>query len=297
MAQSLSASSGDYTCSRPSLLGRLVQSGGWFLVLLPTLAFFLVFFIYPLLYIVERSAPEWSFSNYTRIFSTWLYARVILSTFKTALIVSFVCLVMGYAYAYALVKAKGLVLGVLSVALLLPFWVSVLLRTFSWLVLLQDSGLINRVLLGLGIVDTPVSLIRNQLGVVIGMSNLLLPYMVMPLATVMRGVDSNIIAAARISGASSLRTFFRVYLPMTMPGVLSGFVLTMTLSMGFYITPAVLGGSRNVMIAQLIADQINQQVNFTFSSALAVVLIVFSSLAFGTFGILVRIAKRKVGEA
>ncbi|CDX35475.1 Binding-protein-dependent transport systems inner membrane component (fragment) [Mesorhizobium plurifarium] len=171
------------------------------------------------------------------------------------------------------------------------------LRTFAWLVLLQDTGLVNQMLIGLGLIDAPISLIRNQFGVVVGMSNILLPYMVLPLVAVMRGIDPNLMRAATISGASPLRSFFRVYLPLTLPGILSGTVLTMTLSLGFYITPAVLGGSGNVMIAQLIADQINQQVNFAFSSALAVALIIFSSVAFGAFALLLSVSKKKIAGA
>lgn len=276
---------------RDTLRRRLAEAN-WFLLVLPALAFLSIFFLYPLIDIVMRSLNGGS-TNYERIFSTSLYIRVVATTFEMGLLVTAACLVIGYAYAYALSATNGSLLAFLTVALLLPFWVSVLLRTFAWLVLLQNTGLINSALVGLGIIDTPVQLLRNKFGIAVGMVNILLPYMVLPLLSVMKGIDPRLIAAARISGASYLRCFFRIYLPLTVPGIISGSVLVMTLSLGFYIVPAVLGGGRDTMIAQLIADQITKQVNFNFSSALAVTLIIFTALVFTLFGLSLRMAKKR----
>ena len=277
----------------PGKLRRALAEANWFLLVLPALAFLSIFFLYPLIDIVMRSF-EGGTANYERIFSTTLYIRVLIATFEMALIVTAACLVIGYAYAYALSATKGTLQAFLTVALLLPFWVSVLLRTFAWLVLLQNTGLVNQVLMGLGLTDMPVQLLRNKFGIAVGMVNILLPYMVLPLLSVMKGIDPRLISAARISGASYLRCFFRIYLPLTLPGIISGSVLVMTLSLGFYIVPAVLGGSRDTMIAQLIADQITKQVNFSFSSALAMTLIIFTALVFILFGLSLRMAKKRM---
>lgn len=271
---------------------RRLADANWFLLVLPALAFLSIFFLYPLIDIVMRSFNGGT-ANYERIFSTSLYIRVVVTTFQMGLIVTLACLVIGYAYAYALSATRGALLAFLTVALLLPFWVSVLLRTFAWLVLLQNTGLINNALMTLGIIDAPVQLLRNKFGIAVGMVNILLPYMVLPLLSVMKGIDPRLIAAARISGASYLRCFFRIYLPLTVPGIISGSVLVMTLSLGFYIVPAVLGGGRDTMIAQLIADQINKQFNFNFSSALAVTLIVFTALVFALFALSLHMAKKR----
>jgi putative spermidine/putrescine transport system permease protein len=176
---------------------------------------------------------------------------------------------------------------ILSIALLLPFWVSLLLRTFSWLILLQDTGLINVILLRIGLISEPLHLIRNQIGVLVGMTHILLPYAVLPIYAVMRKVDPRLMEAATICGSSRLRAFVRVYLPLSMPGVLAAGLLTFTLALGFYITPALLGGARDVMIGQLIAAQVTEQLNFGFAAVLSVVLLAATAAAFGIAGITV----------
>lgn len=278
---------------RGGLLRRMARAN-WLLLALPALAFFSIFFVYPLIDIAMRSL-QGGVVNYERIFGTTLYVRVVMTTFEMALIVTVCCLVIGYAYAYALSATGGYLQVFLTLALLLPFWVSVLLRTFAWLVLLQNTGLINQGLLALGLIDAPFQLVRNKFGIAVGMVNILLPYMVLPILSVMKGIDPKLMLAARISGASYLRCFFRVYLPLTLPGIISGCVLVMTLSLGFYIVPAVLGGGRDTMIAQLIADQITRQVNFSFSSALAVTLMLFTGVVFALFALSLRLAKKRLG--
>lgn len=258
-------------------------------LLLPAIAFLAVFFAYPLVDIVLRSFPDASLSLYSRIFSSTVYIRVIGETFKTSAVVMLACLLLGYPYAYAMAHSGRRVFIVLTVALLLPFWVSLLLRTFSWLILLQDTGLINSVLMALGLTDSPVPLIRNQIGVIVGMAHILLPYAVLPLYAVMRKIDDRLMEASSICGAGATRSFFRVYLPLSLPGVYAAALLTFTLSLGFYITPALLGGPRDTMIAQLIAVQVGEQLNFGMASALAIVLLVLTAAAFGLFGLVMKI--------
>jgi ABC-type spermidine/putrescine transport system permease subunit I len=167
----------------------------------------------------------------------------------------------------------------LSLALLLPFWSSLLVRSFAWMTLLQDTGVINRALLALGVVDEPIELIRNSLGVTIGMTHIMLPYMVLPLYAVMARIDLSLSEAAGSLGASPLRGFRRVFLPLSVPGLAAGALLVFVLCLGFYITPALLGGAEDVLIGQLIADQVAINVRFGFASAIGIVLLVLTLLA------------------
>lgn len=257
-----------------------------FWLLAPSILTLLCFFVYPLAYIVGRSLPSGSLKYYEEIVQTPVYLKVIGLTFQTSLLVSAICLILGYPYAFAMSCARGATLIVLSIALLLPFWVSFLLRSFSWMILLQDSGPINKLLIRLGLITSPIPLIRNTVGVTIGMSHILLPYAVLPIYAVMRRIDLTLIDAASISGARPLRTFWRVYFPLTLPGVYAAMVLCFTLALGFYITPALLGGPRNTLIGQLIADQIGDQLDFAAGSAMAVVLLILTAASFGMFGVL-----------
>ncbi|MBX6321516.1 MAG: ABC transporter permease [Rhodospirillaceae bacterium] len=259
---------------------------------MPAAAFLAAFFVYPLIDIALRSFPDASVSFYRRIFTSNLYLRVIGETFRTAGLVTVICLLLAYPYAYAMAHARRYVLVVLAIALLLPFWVSLLLRSFSWLILLQDTGVINRVLMSLGVIDAPLRLIRTQVGVVIGMVHILLPYAVLPIYAVMRRIDNRLMEASAICGAGRARGFVRVYFPLSLPGVGAAALLTFTLSLGFYITPAMLGGPRDTMIAQLIAVQVSEQLNFGMGSALAVVLLLLTGAAFGLFGAVTRIGAR-----
>jgi putative spermidine/putrescine transport system permease protein len=273
----------------------IASNGRWLFLLLPTLLFVLAFFVYPLAYVASRSVSGLSFENYVLIFTTPVYLRVILLTFQTSSIVTIICLLIAYPYAYAMTRAGPVGLAALSIALLLPFWVSLLLRSFAWMILLQDTGLINRMLIEAGLNSHPVSLIRNPLGVSIGMTHILLPYVVLPLYAVMRRIDPRLMEAASISGARPARQFFRVFFPLSLPGVYAGALLAFTLGLGFYITPALLGGARDTMIGQLIAAQVSEQLNFGMGSAMAVVLLALTALAFAGFGVLLRFGRSAKG--
>jgi putative spermidine/putrescine transport system permease protein len=161
----------------------------------------------------------------------------------------------------------------LLIAVLLPFWSSLLVRTFAWQVLLRDTGVINRFLLDLGLISEPLTLIRTTGGVIIGMSHILLPFMVLPMYAVMRRIDPEYGRAAANLGASPLSAFLRIFLPLSLPGVLAGSLLVFVLALGFYITPALLGGLRDQMISQLIVQQIQQRLDWGFGTAMSVLLV------------------------
>lgn len=271
-----------------------------FWLIVPSVLFLAFFFVFPLLKLVAISLPDGSLEYYHQIFTTPLFLRVIGETFRVSLIVTVVTVAIAYPYAYAMAHGGRAVLLVLTIALLIPFWVSLLLRSFSWIVLLQNSGLVNDFLIATGLIDRPLRLIRTPMGVIIGMVHILLPYAVLPLYTVMKKIDLRLMEASSICGASWLRGFARVYFPLSLPGVMASAILAFTLALGFYITPALLGSPRDMMIAQMIAGQFNEQLNFGLGAALAVVLMVLTGVAFGLFGAVraaLQMRGRRTGEA
>jgi len=269
-----------------------------FWLIAPSILFLAFFFVFPLLKLVAISLPDGSVEYYRQIFTTPIFLRVIGETFRVSLIVTVVTVAVAYPYAFAMAHGGRAALLVLTVALLIPFWVSLLLRSFSWIVLLQNTGLINDFLIATGLIDRPIRLIRTPLGVIIGMVHILLPYAVLPLYTVMKKIDLRLMEASSICGASWLRGFARVYFPLSLPGVMASAILAFTLALGFYITPALLGSPRDMMIAQMIAGQFNEQLNFGLGAALAVVLMVLTALAFGLFGAArSALGMRRKGEA
>jgi ABC-type spermidine/putrescine transport system permease subunit I len=164
------------------------------------------------------------------------------------------------------------VAGLLLIAVLLPFWSSLLVRTYAWQVILRDTGIINSFLVDVGVIDEPIPLIRTTLGVLLGMSQVLLPFMVLPIYAVMRRIDPELPRAAANLGASPFAAFRRVFLPLSMPGVIAGSLLVFVLALGFYITPALLGSPRDTMISQFIASAVQQRLDWGIGSTMAVIL-------------------------
>ena len=248
----------------------------WALLVLPAAAFLAVFFLVPLIEMSARSVTEpagTGLSNYARFFEQEAYVRVLANTFWIAILTTAVCLAIGFPFAYLMTVAPGRIAGVLLIAVLLPFWSSALVRTFAWQVLLRDTGIINGFLLDLGVVSEPLPLIRTTTGVVIGMTHILLPFMVLPIWAVLRRIDPEYGRAASNLGASPATAFRRIVLPLSMPGVLAGCLLVFVLALGFYITPALLGGPRDQMISQLIVDQVQRQLDWGFAAAMSVLLL------------------------
>jgi putative spermidine/putrescine transport system permease protein len=248
----------------------------WSLLLLPAAVFLGVFFLAPLVLMSLRSVTDpvgAGLSNYEKFFAQEAYLRVLTNTFWIAAISTVTCLVIGYPFAYLMTIAPGRVAGLLLIAVLLPFWSSLLVRTFAWQVILRDTGIINQFLIDLGLIKEPLTLIRTTLGVIIGMSHILLPFMVLPLWAVMRRIDPEFGRAAANLGAPPATAFFRVFLPLSLPGILAGCLLVFILALGFYITPALLGGLRDQMISQLIVQQIQQRLDWGFGTAMSVLLV------------------------
>ena len=263
--------------SRPSLRG--LAGNRWSLLVLPAVVFLAVFFLAPLVTMSLRSLTDpqdAGLSNYARFFGDEAYLRVLINTFWIALVSTVTCLVVGYPFAYLMTVVSGRVAGLLLIAVLLPFWSSLLVRTFAWQVILRDTGIINRFLLDLGLISSPLTLIRTTLGVILGMSHILLPFMVLPLYAVMRRIDPEYGRAAANLGAPPMSAFLRVFVPLSLPGVVAGSLLVFVLALGFYITPALLGGLHDQMISQLIVQQIQQRLDWGFGTAMSVVLMVIT---------------------
>jgi putative spermidine/putrescine transport system permease protein len=252
---------------------------GWGLLVLPLVAFLGAVFVYPLGAIVARSFtdPTTGLGNYTSFFDSPVYLDVLVNTFTTAGVVTGVTLLLGFPYAYLMTLATPFWRTVLLIMVLVPFWTSLLVRTFAWVLILRDTGVVNDVLIGAGVTDEPVPLLRNLTGVLIGMVQVTLPFAVLPMYATMRGIDRRLLQAAEGLGARPVSAFWRVYAPLTAPGVAASALLVFVSSLGFYVTPALLGGPRDVMLGELIVQQLSGVLRWGFASALGVILLVVTS--------------------
>lgn len=240
---------------------------------IPPLVFLLVLFAYPVFRLMTLSVEGGTFAHYEKALFDGLYVRVFLETFEIAALVTFFSILLGYPVAHFLANARQPWVTIGLVCIMLPFWTSLLVRTYAWMVLLGRNGVINRSLLDLGVISEPLVLLHNQTGVLIGMVHVLMPYLVFPLYAVMRRVDRNLLSAAEGLGAPGWQVFLRIYFPLTLPGLVAGSALVFILSLGFFITPALLGGGRVMMIAVMIEQQIREFLNWGFAAALCAVLL------------------------
>jgi putative spermidine/putrescine transport system permease protein len=252
----------------------------WAALAIPVLVFLLVGFLAPLVIMAARSVTDLPagsegdpLTNFRRFFGGEANLRVLGNTFFIAGLSTLGCLVIGYPYAYLMRLATPRWAGFLLIAVLVPFWSSLLVRTYAWQVILRDTGLINSTLQGWGIIDQPLDLYQTTTGVLLGMTQILLPFMVLPLFTTMARIDPELTKAAANLGASPTRAFLRVFLPLSVPGVLAGSLLVFVLALGFYITPALLGSPQNTMLSAFIATRVQQQLDWGLASAMAMVLV------------------------
>jgi putative spermidine/putrescine transport system permease protein len=259
--------------------GRWTDRRGIAVLLLPALAWLGVLFLYPIGRLVYLSVfgPGFTLRHYARLFGSPAYARILANTFEISLVVTLAALVLGYPVALLLATARARLAGILLACVMLPLWTSVLVRTYAWMVLLGRRGLINEALQGLGVANTPLPLLYNRLGVTIGMVQVLLPFMVLPIYSVMKGIDVELLNAAQNLGANRRQSFLRVYLPLSLPGVAAGCLLVFVTALGFFVTPALLGGRGDMMIAMLIETQVRELLDWEFASALSVTLLVLTA--------------------
>jgi putative spermidine/putrescine transport system permease protein len=248
----------------------------------PAAAVLVIVFVYPVFWLLLRSFsdPAWGLQNFRALIDHPVYLRALGNTVVVSGTVTFFCLLLGYPLAHTIANAGPRLRRLLVFAVLIPFWTSLLVRTFAWMVLLQQKGLINQILLQLGLVERPLTLIYNRIGVIIGMVHILLPFMVLPLYSVLTRIDPSYTSAAASLGAPPVRNFLRIYLPLSFPGVLTGTVLVFVVGLGYYITPALLGGPGDTMVAQLIEMQVAEFGRWGIAGALAVILLLGTSVTF-----------------
>jgi ABC-type spermidine/putrescine transport system permease subunit I len=253
----------------------------WLLVIVP-LAYMVILTFFSMIELFKLAIFDGSgftLKYLTILISSPVYLQVLWLTVKTSFLVTVFTLIFGYPVAYLLVRTESAVWKkVILAGVLIPFWLSLLVRSFAWTILLQDQGVINKLLVELGLIERPLPLLYNTTGVIIGMTHVLLPYMVLSLYSVMAGIDQVLLQAAQGMGARPLRAFFQVFFPLTLPGVLSGSLLVFVLGVGFFTTPALLGGSNDMMISMLIQNNISTTLNWNLASALSLLLFVVTML-------------------
>lgn len=211
------------------------------------------------------------------------FSDILLRTFSISAVVTLMCIVLGYPLAYWLSTLTERRANLMMILVLLPFWTSVLVRIAAWIVLLQSNGLVNRFLMFTGLTGEPVPLLFNRLGVVIAMVHILLPFMILPLYSVMKSIPGNYVRAAVSLGSAPLAAFFRVYVPQTYPGVAAGGLLVFITSIGYYVTPALLGGPGDQMLSYYVAQYTNVEVNWGMACALGSVLLTATLILYAVY--------------
>ena len=238
------------------------------LLALPASLALLFFFILPMVYILIRTLTENGTADFTEFFTDPFYLDILWTTIRVSLVSTAVSLLLGYPTAYYMARTTSRLKQAMVIVILFPFLVSAVVRSYGWMVILGTNGLLNQLLLGLGLISEPLKLLNTEAAVIIGMIHLLIPYMILSLVGVLQSIDPNVEYAAYSLGASPMTTFRKVVFPLSTPGVISGCVLVFTMSMTSYVTPKLLGGSKFRMMATMVVQEIN--VNFDWGAASAI---------------------------
>ncbi|AFO87874.1 ABC transporter permease [Phaeobacter inhibens] len=248
--------------------------------LLPAL--FLAVYLAPLLGVFgwSVSRPEPGAQNYVRMLTDADALNIMLRTARVCILVTLTSVLMAYLLAYHWVFGSPARKLFMELCIFIPFWISVLIRAFGWVVILRNKGILNETLLSIGAIAEPLMLVRTEFSVVLDMVHFLVPFAVFPIASIMRQIDSRVLLASRGMGASPAFTFWNVFLPLTVPGILASVIIVFVFALGFFITPAILGGGKIVMIAEYIYIQMFQTSNWGFGAALSIgVLAVVAAMA------------------
>jgi len=246
----------------------------------PALLLVLVILVIPVgwLFYVSFIGADGNFSleNYERMIARKSYSRIFITTFQVSLLTTALCIVIGYPLAYFMSQLPTKWANLCLITVLLPFWTSLLVRTYAWLVLLQKQGLVNQWAISIGLWDEPLKFVHNMTGTLIGMVHIMLPFLILPVYGAMRSIDRDYMKAASNLGASPRRAFWTVFFPLSTPGLFAGSLMVFVLCLGFFVTPAVLGGGRVIMVSMKIVSNIELFVNWGAASALGVVLLVLT---------------------
>jgi putative spermidine/putrescine transport system permease protein len=252
------------------------QDAGWWLLILPAFLLMTAFYVAPIAQVLAISftEPAPGLGNYERLFTSESVQRVIVTTLRICVLTTAIALLLGYVLAYRISLAGVAAQRWWILAVLVPLWISVLVRAFAWVTLLRRQGLVNESLIGAGIIAEPLALVWNEFGIIVGMVHYMVPYAVLPMLASMREIDPRLLSAARGLGASRITIFRRVFLPLSLPGLLASGVLVFIFSLGFYITPAILGGGRTLMVAEWIGLQILDLLRWGLGTMMATMLVV-----------------------
>ncbi|MFB4372606.1 ABC transporter permease [Agrobacterium tumefaciens] len=255
---------------------RMPFRPGNFTATLPALVLLVLFFVVPVLILLSRSVtePVLGFGNYAALLGSSTYLKIFFNTFAVSALVTVVSLAIGFPVAWALAIMPARLASIVFAILLLSMWTNLLARTYAWMVLLQRTGVVNKTLMGLGIIDQPLALVNNLTGVTIGMTYIMLPFIIIPLYGVIRKIDPAILQAAALCGATRFQALTRILIPLAAPGMISGALMVFVMSLGYFVTPALLGGTANMMLAELIAQFVQSLVNWGMGGAAALVLLV-----------------------
>ena len=228
------------------------------------------------LLLTSFTEPTLGLSNYVRLWSEPLYLQVFIRTLSIATACTVFTLVIGYPVAMLMARHGGRFAIIATMCVLIPLWTPVLVRSYAWVILLERSGLINSTLMANGIITQPFKMLYTNGAVLMAMTHVLLPFMVLPIATALKSVPPDLPKAAMNLGAGRLRVFWSVTLPLSLPGVFAGCLIVFVMALGFYVTPALLGGPRTLMLATLIGQQARELLNWPFAGAISLVLLTLS---------------------
>ncbi len=261
----------------------------------PLLVLMVLAFNLPIIYMLMRGFTArgggFTLEHYERLMDTPVYLRVLGNTLRVSIVATLVNVAIGYPLAYWMRGLSPRAQFIAVSLVIVPFWISILVRTYAWIVVLGNNGMVNRLLMWTGLTDAPVSFLYNELGVMIGMANVLLPFLVLPLFAAMLRIDDRLMQAAASMGAPPHTIFLKVFLPLTLPALAAGALLVFILCLGFYVTPAILGGGKVPMISNLLDILINQIPRWEQASAVSTLLLIVTLAIFAAY----RALDRKVG--
>jgi putative spermidine/putrescine transport system permease protein len=243
------------------------------LLAMPTVLALLAFFVAPMVYILVDTMKTDGIKHFIKFFTDEMYLGILKTTIVISLKVTGISLLLGYPAAYFMARTKSKIKNVLMIAILFPFLVSSVVRSYGWMVILGTKGLLNQLLLTVGLIQKPLEILNTSTAVIIGLVHLLIPYMILAIISVIQGIDPNVEDAAYSLRANPIQTFFRVILPLSTPGIISGCILVFTMSMTSYVTPKLLGGSRFRMMSTMVFQEVNTNFNWGLASAISYILL------------------------
>lgn len=259
------------------------------ILLLPLLIILIVIFVLPMVWFFTETFLQQPggihaiVHDFFRVIASRAIHHVLILTNIISFVVTILALTIAYPIAFFMTKTSGLTFRLIIASVVIPYFTSIIVRTYSWMVLLGRNGVINHLLLDLRLIHHPLPLMYNKFAVIVGMTYILLPYMVLTLYSVMRGIDVNLIRAARGLGATSHYAFWKIFFPLSMPGILSGSLIVYILAIGFFVTPALMGGSSDVMIAMLIEREVELTLNWPVAAIMSLLLLAITLILYSIY--------------